>query len=301
MADDLTLALGEARLVDMTFDEYLGHNFVSRSGLEDARRSPPLFFGKHVAKTIPHEPPTERMKLGTYVHMCTLEPEVWAARLYPPRPTKPPDADGRRKVGTEARDSYEAWKRAVEEWELGMTSESLVLEPEVLATVLAASGSIRAHSFGALLLGSGGLAEQTVIWCHAGTGLHLRMRLDYLADIDDTKVVLDLKTTSDPSPRAFATSVAKFGYHRQAALYTDAVQALYPHADVHYVLGVVRTSPPYETAFYQLESNELELGRRQSEHTMRDLVRRFAENDWRANWQLECQSLTLPGWAYHEE
>jgi hypothetical protein len=79
----------------------------------------------------------------------------------------------------------------------------------------------------------------------------------------------------------------------------DAARALHPGDEIHYVLGVVRSSPPFEVAFYELEA-ALELGREQYTATLHELVRRREENDWRADWQRGLATLDLPGWAYHE-
>lgn len=293
---------GDAMFVDWSFDEYLNANdFVSRSGLEELRVSPQRYYERHEARTLPQDPPSSQMVLGTHVHLATLEPTEWSRRLYPPEPGRPMNADGRAKRGTPEKDAYMSWRAQCIGWEAMKQPDSIVLSSGEREKAEAMARSVRSHAYGRLLLDSPGKVEQTILWRHAETGLCVRARLDRLIEIDaDTQVILDLKTSTDPSPRAFGSSVAKFGYHRQAAMYVDAFTATGLLADVHYVLAVVRSAPPYEVAFYQLEARELELGRMQYEETMRDLVRRRETNDWRAPWQHGCASLNLPGWAYHE-
>jgi hypothetical protein len=297
------LQLGEARLVDWTAEQYLAaREYVSRSGLEELRARPERYFGKYVDGSIPQDPPSAQMIMGTYVHLCTLEPTEWARRLYVPEPERPPEADGKARKDTPEKLAYVRWKAQCIGWQAGIRPDSIILTPRERTVIETIAARVRAHEYGSALVESPGLVEQTVLWRHPVTGMSLRVRLDKLTHIDDDlKVVLDLKTTNDASPRMFGSSVAKFGYHRQGALYIDAVRALYPNAEVDYALGVVTTSPPYEVAFYQLEEHELELGRVQTEAAMRELIRRREENDWIAPWQRGLQSLTLPGWAYHEE
>jgi hypothetical protein len=306
------LAPGQARLVDWTPERYHADvETVSRSQLEDLRASPSLFHAKHVARTLPPEPPTAAMRLGTHVHLAVLEPSEWQRRLgtrAPGKPYRPADANGKAKVGSAERSAYESWKADCDEWESEMERWRLDQPEDVLQLggererIEAIAAAVRSHRFAAELLGRGGSNEQTVVWRHPETELLVRVRADRIQSTDPTtRTVFDLKTTSDPSPDRFGRSIANFGYHRQGALYLDAVQALYPQDELHFVLCVVRSTPPYEVACYELDESDLALGRSQYLRTMNDLVRRRRDNDWLAEWQLSCHSINLPGWAHYEE
>jgi hypothetical protein len=297
---------GSAITVDWTFQQYLGaHEFVSRSALEDLRNEGPAYYhAKHIARTI-QDADSPAMELGRHVHMRLLEPAEWERRVmvWEPLP-RPLGAYGRAKAGTDARHMYDVWKANSLEWEAKRDRHArdggIVISPEHAAKVEAIATGIREHKYGALLLGASGSAEQTVLWHHPDTGVLIRTRFDLNVALDEgLRVVFDLKTTDGPAPRRFGGSVARFGYHRQGALYRDAARALHPGDEIHYVLGVVRSSPPFEVAFYELEA-ALELGREQYTATLHELVRRREENDWRADWQRGLATLDMPGWAYHE-
>jgi hypothetical protein len=112
--------------------------------------------------------------------------------------------------------------------------------------------------------------------------------------------VLDVKTAEDERPDPFGSKCARLGYHRQAAIYSDAVQALYPDEDIFYTLAAAHSEPPYEAACYELDTDALDLGREQYLTTLADLVARRESGNWRADWQRGCQRIALPRWAFQE-
>lgn len=297
------LAPGQAVAVDWTAEQYhADRECVSRSQLETLRRSPQLYHALYEARTMQPESPTPAMVLGTYVHLAVLEPEEWRRRLYPPEPVRPEEADGRAKKDSPAKQAYLEWRSACEDWKRGIKRDSIVLSASEIENVEAIAGAIRNHPFAAKLFKPKGVNEQTILWREPTSGLLVRVRVDRLVRIGRLAVVLDLKTTSDERPDLFAASCARYGYHRQAAIYLDAVQALVgPDVEADYVLGVVHSSGAYEDCVYQIEPKAIEKGRAQYRSALADLVRRRAENDWRAAYQKTCQLLTLPRWAYLED
>jgi hypothetical protein len=69
-----------------------------------------------------------------------------------------------------------------------------------------------------------GYTELSLRWEDEMTGLMLRGRIDYISL--DGMYLGDIKTTADASPDAWAKSVAKYGYHRQEAMYLRGMDAL---------------------------------------------------------------------------
>ncbi|HVI01692.1 MAG TPA: PD-(D/E)XK nuclease-like domain-containing protein [Enhygromyxa sp.] len=312
---------GEAVLVDWTAERYHADTeTISRSQLEDLRASPQLFYQRHVERSLPSEPPSPAMQLGTYVHLAVLEPEEWRRRLYQPKPVRPANADGRRKAGTPERDAYEAWVDDLEDWHATRPADAIELDQDGIAKVEAMARAVREHPFASMILADEGGNEQTVLWrpaiepmaqlleqadldpCLAESMPVIRLRVDGLRRIDETTLaVLDLKTTQDPCPGSFGASIARYGYHRQGAIYIDGVQALFPGQWLHFFFCAVRSRPPYEAACYEIDPNDLALGRAQYMATLRDYLRRQAEGDWLAEWQRTCKGINMPGWAHHQE
>jgi hypothetical protein len=89
----------------------------------------------------------------------------------------------------------------------------------------------------------------------------------------------------------------------------DAVKALCPGVEVFYELIAVRSTPPYETACYNLIEEPpaedgapirgaIELGRQQYTESLHELARRRRDNDWLSDWQRKSIPITLPPWAF---
>lgn len=301
---------GSAIAVDWPFERYLAaHDFTSRSALEDLRAGPAIYQAKQITRTLVTKQ-TPAMQFGSHVHLALLEPEEWARRLYPQPPKRPPGAFGTGTKTNPAKMLYDAWKADVKAWEAGQRPESIVVDADDLAAIEAMVCSAKSHPICEWAFRGRGANEQTILWHHAETGILLRARLDRLLWYDAaTAVIVDVKTTTDPSPEAFSRAIAKFGYHRQAAFYLDAVRALVPGAEVHYELIAVRSSAPYETACYSLEEEPgaddgavikgpLELGREQYTAALHELARRRSIDDWLSDWQRESIPINLPAWAY---
>jgi hypothetical protein len=74
--------------------------------------------------------------------------------------------------------------------------------------------------------------------------------------------LVDMKTTAEMSEHHFAKTVAKFGYHRQAALYLDLWNALSgENRDTFYIVWV-HSKAPYEVAMRPISASAIAEGRR---------------------------------------
>lgn len=305
---------GSAIAVNWTFERYLAaSDFTSRSALEDLRDCGPAFYyAKHVARTI-EDSRTPAMVFGSNVHTTLLEPAEWESRLYPLAPVRPHGAVGTAKKTSPEKRLYDGWKGACTEWEQGQTRRSIIVSAEDLAAIDAIRHSVMTHPTAGRCFALDGANEQTILWHHPDTHVNVRCRLDRVFWYDPkTVLIADIKTTNNPSESAFSRSIAKFGYHRQAAIYIDAIRALYgSEVQVHFDFIAVRTTFPYECAYYSLvecpgpEDGEttkgpIELGREQYTRTLHDLARRRAENDWLWPCQREPIPIDIPPYAYKE-
>lgn len=71
----------------------------------------------------------------------------------------------------------------------------------------------------------------------------------------------DLKTTRNASPRSFARDCYKYGYHIQAALYTDLLNAATGQDRSQFLHVVVESYAPYECRMPILSDSFLQIGR----------------------------------------
>ena len=99
-----------------------------------------------------------------------------------------------------------------------------------------------------------GMKELSIYWADE-LGRRWKARPDCFTD----EVVLELKTTGDVRPRAFARTRRRFGYDIKAAHYVDAVQRLTGRTP-RFVFVAVELTPPHYVWVYELSRAELARG-----------------------------------------
>ena len=99
-----------------------------------------------------------------------------------------------------------------------------------------------------------GMKELSIYWADE-LGRRWKARPDCFTD----EVVLELKTTGDVRPRAFARTRRRFGYDLKAAHYVDAVQRLTGRTP-RFVFVAVELTPPHYVWVYELSRAELARG-----------------------------------------
>ncbi len=120
------------------------------------------------------------------------------------------------------------------------------------AQLAAAQEAIRAYPrapLGSLI--DAGMKELSIYWTDE-LGRRWKARPDCFTD----ELVLELKTTGDIRPRAFARTRRRFGYDLKAAHYVEAVQRLTGRTPRFMFVAVELTSPHYVWA-YEMSGAEL--------------------------------------------
>jgi exodeoxyribonuclease VIII len=256
---------------------------VSNSMLSLLKRSPWTFYRTYVTtdpaeKMEPEE--TDAMRLGSAVHTLALEPEKFGAEYLVldgpinPRTEKP--------YGRES-DKFKAWLEA-EKNQNG--NGRTILIREEFAEGLAIAQSFQSHPEIAAIMAS--RAEkffELESFGHAAVGgfkIPLKCKLDFVCP--ELKLIVDLKSTQDPSEYEWAWSAGKFGYYRQAAMYIDMMELLYGER-FDFLFGAVRSKPPYDSHVYRLGSKSINKGQ---EEYMR-LIEQYAERKQTGDWKVRSQ------------
>lgn len=261
---------------------------TSRGNLVDLLRNPARYYAAVESGVRDPDPPTVGMVFGTYAHLAVLE---WP----------------------------EFERRAIKQ----VGPDSIMVKQDTLDQLLGLRRSVLEHPMIAALLTNPTVVEQTILWRPDGLSytldddpirdgdevldgdLVIRVRPDAITVIDDDDgplvFVSDLKTTADCSPEEFAKSCARYRYHLQAALYRDAVAALFGTDNVRFMFWAVAKTHPFEVACYDLDDDALELGRNQYRAAMIELLKRRHTGDWTARWQRSIHTLSLPRWAYYDD
>jgi hypothetical protein len=139
-----------------------------------------------------------------------------------------------------------------------------------------------------------GKAEATIVWRDEETGVWLRCRPDFLPD--DRRFIPDFKTTTDASPRGFEKSIANFGYHQQAALYIDGVNAVFGKDEARQFYFIAQEKePPYIVQPYQIDATAIDWGRRINRKAINLFAKCLKENHW-PGYASDFVQLSLPFW-----
>jgi hypothetical protein len=142
-------------------------------------------------------------------------------------------------------------------------------------------------------------AELSGFWFDTGHKIWLRMRMDALA-WRDRPTVVDVKTTRDSSPEAFAKAMADYRYDMQDRHYRDGLAAIlsgYPGellaGDVDFRFITVCTAEPYLVMVYELGSDDTERADESNKIARGIYARCSARNEW-PKWSDSPVELSLP-------
>ena len=264
---------------DVPADEYHSWDAVSNSRLSTIHKHSPAHLRHELDN--PSEP-TPAMALGSALHDAVLLPDVYRERY-----AVAPPCDRRTKAG-------KATWAAFCESSAGCT----LLTDAQSEAVDGMSASVRSHPRVAELLAHPtARTELSIVWIDPGTGLTCKARLDILADCGEW-IAGDLKTTSDAKPAEFSRSVWNFGYHRQAAMYTDALAA-HGIDCPHFLFVAVESSPPYAVSVHRMLDEAVQAGRDQIQPLLETYRVCMESGVWPA-WGDDVHDLGLPYYAQRQ-
>lgn len=151
--------------------------------------------------------------------------------------------------------------------------------------VEAMAEAIRQHPVaGPLFTPDGGMAEQSIYWTDARTGVRCRCRPDWMPHRQENGrlVVVDYKTAKAVDEAALQRAVYERGYHAQAAFYLDGVKAagLAGDQEPAFVFVFQSKTAPYLVHLVELDFPALTLGAARNERALR----RYAECERTGIW-----------------
>lgn len=257
----------------MSFKDYLAEPAMSNSGLKRLRKSP----AHYVAGDDPEAEPKDSLRRGSLLHTLVLEPETVTQRYR----VKPDGMSFATKDGKAWRDATPTGVEIVSDAELRAAkrqAKHLIDLPEVAA-----------------LLGSG-QAEVSFFWTDRATMVPCKGRADWVFRTDAGVVLLDLKTTEAADPDSFAKSCARYGYHMQAAWYSQGWEAATGESVLGFVFGAVESAWPHIAAPYMIDDAGHEKGRAECRRLL-DLYAQCLESGRWPGYVETIEPINLPAWA----
>ena len=208
----------------MTEHEYRTHPAISRSELWKISESPEKF---RYYKDNP-QPSTPALLFGQVAHKLLLEPDDFDSEF-----AVAPNVDKRTKAGKEVYAQFcadNADKTIVSQDDYLLASE---MAAKVLSTPLCAD----------LLNGQ---HEVPYFWTDSETNEQCKCRVDCLTETDGGLVIIDYKTAASAATDKFNTEIFRYGYHFQAAMYSEGVmQALGLSERPDFAFIAQEKKPPY--------------------------------------------------------
>lgn len=256
---------------DLPAETYHAVEALSASGAKKLLQSPAHY--KLMRDTV--NAPTEAMEFGTAVHCGVLEADTFAGRVVCGQ-----KFDRRTKEGKAGHAAFAAEHAG-----------KLILDPDAHARSLRCIQAVRKHPAASRLL-DGAQTELSLLWIDGRYKVPCKARFDAW----NRGIVVDLKTTQDASPEAFARSIASFMYHMQAAVYIDAAEHVLDESPSAFVFVAVEAEPPHAVACYALPSEAVLAGKRLQAIALERYAAALASGAW-AGYPETIDMIQLPRYA----
>lgn len=198
---------------------------------------------------------------------------------------------------------FEGKVRRGKEWEafLDQFPDSEIVTEAMHAQAQAIARAVRGDRDAMKYL-SGGKGEQTVLSTYRvpamndleGFEVQLKSRLDFIGQ----DAIADLKTTISAEPNAFGRTVMNLDYLAQGAFYVDRVKEVTGRA-YPYVFVAVEKSAPFVVQVYEVDEEQLELGRQRYRGLLSTFNAYRSQGRWPGYFEGPAK-LMLPRWAMPE-
>jgi exodeoxyribonuclease VIII len=267
----------------LTNDEHHASPAVGSSGLKLLERSPLHYWTRYRAPDREPNEPTPAMKLGTAWHTAVFEPARFAEEYI----EIPEGLDKRTKEGKALWADIEASGRQP-------------ITAADLARLESMAEAARSHPAAQVIFDQAGMAEASMFWVDASTGLHCKIRPDFAVEpcaMFRNGLVVDGKTCEDASPPEFGRQAWNLEYGLQAAWYVDGYQQVFgTRRPPGFVWLVQEKDAPFATAVYSAGDDLLEFGRRRYRKLLDVLARCESSGLW-PGYPIHVAPLELPAWA----
>jgi exodeoxyribonuclease VIII len=275
------------KMTDRAFGDYAADQDVNASALRAGRKS--MLHMRAVIDGVAKDP-SPAMLLGSALHDAILEPARFGEML-----RVAPDVDRRTKAGKE---EHAAFVASLPEGAIVLTADDY---DAVRDAQLAVNASMLPNLMGA------GESEVSVYWGEqcGDKVVGCKARLDWLGHLagqPDQGLIIDIKTTRDASPSAFARSAAAYGYVHQAAWYMRAAARLNATGQgpkiADYFVVAVEMEAPYAVGLYRLSSDDLRAADLDNLETLQCWAAACEADEFWGPTGSTIRTLNVPEWVF---
>lgn len=228
--------------------------------------------------------PTPAMAFGTLVHSMILEPETVPALYHVMQ------ASATTKAGKAEKAQALAEGKTI-------VSQADFARAKVMQTM------VYAHPAASWLLGLPGRSEVSMFWempTEDGRVRQCKARADRIAQVGGGEIIIDLKTHSGVvSPSEIERTVARFGYHRQAAWYCDGYERIAGKPCHGFYFVFVSTTAPYMVTAGKMSDEACAIGWGDCLKAEKLLHECEKSGKW-PGYADSLIEIDLPAWAYRK-
>ena len=136
-----------------------------------------------------------------------------------------------------------------------------------------------------------GQTELSYFWDDLGT-IKGKCRPDWISD--DGSIVVDVKTTTDASPKGFQKSIANWGYHLQLGWYLRGLRKLGVPAEQFIFIAIEKTAP-FCIGVYKADQEMINYAMKELDQLMPEIQTAMVSNEF-PDYTPEITSIGLPPW-----
>jgi len=141
-----------------------------------------------------------------------------------------------------------------------------------------------------------GQSELSYFWDDLGL-VKGKCRPDWISN--DGNIVVDIKTTTDASPKGFQKSIANWGYHLQLGWYIRGLQKLGLPAKEFIFIAIEKT-PPFSVGVYRANKDMITYANDEINNLVYDIDESLKSDDF-PDYTPEIMDLGLPNWMNPKE
>ena len=141
-----------------------------------------------------------------------------------------------------------------------------------------------------------GKSELSYFWNDIGL-VKGKCRPDWISD--DGNIIVDIKTTTDASPKGFQKSISTWGYHLQLAWYMRGLQKLGIPCNEFIFIAIEKT-PPFSVGVYSADKEMILFGNQEINKLVVDIDKALNEKNF-PDYTPEIMSLGLPPWMIEKK
>lgn len=273
--------LQSAKLIEkMSNEDYHARPEFSSSQLKDMLRSAAHFYVSNISKEAKKEA-SAAMNFGTLVHTMFLEPDQFENEF-----VIAPKFNRRTNAGKE---EAAAWEQA--------NQGKMLVNADDIDSATRMAENLRTLSIYQDMKKYSGMPEASLFFTDPVYTLQLRVRPDWhIAPCDawPNGLIIDLKTTEDARPVAFAKTCGNFAYDLSASMYREGFQQVYKTEEKPaFIFLVAERNTPFNVKQYIASDLFLAVGDSRYNRAKEKLAESFLLDEWNG-YSKDLEDIDLP-------